>query len=233
MRDRLPCPHAAVMVIGAGLLTACAFGQDVIPAQIPDPVKRDAEQSDRDALASQLIPASGIYARAFGYIDLFVRVFKQAVTASDHDLEAYRSELQQVCRDKYRSIVPVYAKQFPAPTMQAAITFFMTDDGKALTDALALYRYDPKKIWNMVLEKAIAAGTKAITPHGMRHSFASNLLMGGAADWMVARWLGHADTSMVNQTYGHLVAYHGDINRWNPAFGVAGEAGMRGFGPSF
>jgi integrase len=37
--------------------------------------------------------------------------------------------------------------------------------------------------------------------------------MGGATDTMVARWLGHADTSMVHQTYGHLLAYHGDINR--------------------
>lgn len=52
-----------------------------------------------------------------------------------------------------------------------------------------------------------------ITPHGMRHSFASNLLMAGVSDVLVARWLGHANTAMVHQRYGHLLAYHGDINR--------------------
>lgn len=76
-----------------------------------------------------------------------------------------------------------------------------------------VYRYDPKKIWLRVLNKAIARGAKAITPHGMRHAFASNLLMAGVSDVLVARWLGHADTSMVHQHYGHLLSYHGDINR--------------------
>lgn len=76
-----------------------------------------------------------------------------------------------------------------------------------------VYRFDPRRLWNRVLAKAVAMGAKAITPHGMRHSFASNLLMAGVSDVLVARWLGHADTSMVHSTYGHLLAYHGDINR--------------------
>lgn len=78
-----------------------------------------------------------------------------------------------------------------------------------------VYRYDPKAIWNRVLNKAVEAGAKAVTPHGMRHSFASNLLMAGVSDVLIARWLGHADTSMIHQHYGHLLAYHGDINRMN------------------
>ncbi len=35
----------------------------------------------------------------------------------------------------------------------------------------------------------------------------------GVSDTIIARWLGHADTSMVHLHYGHLLAYHGDINR--------------------
>lgn len=46
----------------------------------------------------------------------------------------------------------------------------------------------------------------------MRHSFASNLLIAGVSDVLVARWLGHADTSMLHQRYGHLLAYHSDID---------------------
>lgn len=84
---------------------------------------------------------------------------------------------------------------------------------KPKTGTKRVYRYDPKKIWNRVIKKVIAAGVKRITPHGMRHSFASNLLMGGALDGMVFRWLGHADASQLHERYGHLLAYHGDINK--------------------
>jgi integrase len=75
------------------------------------------------------------------------------------------------------------------------------------------YRYDPQAIWNRVNRKVEERGGKAINPHGMRHSFASNLLMAGVSDVMVARWLGHSDTSMIHERYGHLLAYHADIDR--------------------
>ena len=76
-----------------------------------------------------------------------------------------------------------------------------------------IYRYDPKKVWLRVLAKVTAKGAKAITPQGMRHAFASNLLMAGVSDTLIARWLEHADTSMVQLHYGHLLADYGDINR--------------------
>ena len=37
--------------------------------------------------------------------------------------------------------------------------------------------------------------------------------LAGVSDVLVARWLGHADTSMVHEHYGHLLSYHSDINR--------------------
>ena len=95
---------------------------------------------------------------------------------------------------------------------------------KVRTGTKRVYRYDPKKVWIRVLEKAMAAGAKRITPHGMRHSFASNLLMAGASDVLVSRWLGHADTTMLHQTYGHLLAYHCDINKVR--FGVTPPSGL-------
>ncbi len=75
------------------------------------------------------------------------------------------------------------------------------------------YRYDPQALWNRLIRKVQERGGKRITPHGMRHSFASNLLIAGVSDVLVARWLGHADTSMLHERYGHLLAYHGDIDR--------------------
>ncbi len=81
-------------------------------------------------------------------------------------------------------------------------------DGKKHT-----YRYDPQRIWNRIVKKVEEGGGKRISPHGMRHSFASNLLMAGVSDVLVSRWLGHANTAMVHKHYGHLLAYHGDINK--------------------
>jgi integrase len=75
------------------------------------------------------------------------------------------------------------------------------------------YRYDPGAVWTRIIAKVVAAGGKAISPHGMRHSFASNLLIAGESDVKVARWLGHADTSLVHERYGHLLSYDGGINR--------------------
>ena len=74
------------------------------------------------------------------------------------------------------------------------------------------YRYDPKKIWARVGVLVEKAGGKRITAYGMRHSFASNLLIAGVSDFKVAKWLGHADTRMVHQHYGHLRSYDADIN---------------------
>ena len=75
-----------------------------------------------------------------------------------------------------------------------------------------IYRYNPKKVWARITSRVIAAGGKAITMYGMRHSFASNMLNAGVSDVKVGRWLGHADTRMVHRHYGHLLSYDNDIN---------------------
>lgn len=76
-----------------------------------------------------------------------------------------------------------------------------------------VYRYDPRAVWKQIIKRVVAAGGKRITPYGMRHTFASNLLIGNVSDTKVARWLGHSDTRMVHRHYGHLLAFDDDINR--------------------
>jgi integrase len=75
-----------------------------------------------------------------------------------------------------------------------------------------IYRYNPKKVWMRIMKEVVKAGGKVITMYGMRHSFASNLLIAGVSDVKVGRWLGHSDTRMVHRHYGHLLSYDGDIN---------------------
>jgi integrase len=76
-----------------------------------------------------------------------------------------------------------------------------------------VYRYDPRAVWRRIIKCIVSAGGKEISPNGMRHSFASNLLIAGESDVKVARYLGHADTKMVHKHYGHLLAYDSGINR--------------------
>jgi len=74
------------------------------------------------------------------------------------------------------------------------------------------YRYDPRRVWRRLMLTMSASGHRPITMYGMRHSFASNLLIAGVSDVKVSRWLGHGDTRMVHRHYGHLLVYDQDIN---------------------
>lgn len=74
------------------------------------------------------------------------------------------------------------------------------------------YRYDPKKVWLRIMERFQKRGGRVINRYGMRHSFASNLLMASVSDVKVSRWLGHSDTRMLHRHYGHLLSYDDDIN---------------------
>ena len=77
------------------------------------------------------------------------------------------------------------------------------------------YRYNPRKVWLRIMKRLVAVGGKAITMYGMRHSFASNMLIAKVSDVKVGRWLGHSDARMVHRHYGHLLSWDNDINAIN------------------
>ena len=79
-------------------------------------------------------------------------------------------------------------------------------------------RHSRQGIFKLVKEIAIKAGIdKDISPHTLRHSFATNLLENGADLRIVQELLGHSDIS-TTQIYTHVSQKHirEQYNRFHP-----------------
>jgi len=59
------------------------------------------------------------------------------------------------------------------------------------------------RVWEMITSYAHAAELPRVTPHMLRHSFATHMMLNGASTRHVQELLGHADIS-TTQVYTHL-----------------------------
>jgi integrase len=77
----------------------------------------------------------------------------------------------------------------------------------------ARYRWEFRDVF---VDMVIAANldVRLITPHALRHTFASTLAQRGVSLYKIAAWMGHS-TAQVTELYAHLTAYDEDIRRLN------------------
>jgi integrase/recombinase XerD len=87
----------------------------------------------------------------------------------------------------------------PEPRARAAPALFLSSWGKALSR---------QAFWKLVIRYARGVGiTKPISPHKLRHSFATHLLEGGADLRSVQAMLGHANIAKT-EIYTHVAPDH-------------------------
>jgi integrase/recombinase XerD len=77
----------------------------------------------------------------------------------------------------------------------SADEFFLTRNGRTISR---------ERIWQIVRDNAAKAGLNDVSPHTLRHSFATHLLKNGADIRSIQKLLGHADLGTTADFYLHL-----------------------------
>ena len=102
--------------------------------------------------------------------------------------------------ERAANIVDEYIKEVRSRLVQnqKETALFLNARGERLTR---------QGLWQILKEYAKAAELGNITPHTLRHSFATHMLSGGADLRSVQELLGHANIS-TTQVYTHLTTEH-------------------------
>jgi integrase/recombinase XerD len=173
-------------------------------------IPRTARQDQVEALIHAPRPGTEWYLRDRALLELLYATGMRVSEAADLRVDQINLNLGYVrCVGKGRKerIIPV-----GRPAIRAVTQYI--EDARALllrerhSDYLFLSRtgrrLDRTNIWRLVRKYALAAGiTTPLSPHTLRHCFATHMLSGGADLRIIQELLGHADVG-TTQIYTHV-----------------------------
>jgi integrase/recombinase XerD len=165
---------------------------------LEQPTKMAAPEAKRDRAMLELLYASGM--RVSELINLNVE-----------DLDCDEGQVRCFGKGQKERIVPIYpqAARAAAEYLNEVRHRLQRDEAeKALFLNRRGERLTRQGLWQILKEYAKEAGlAEAVTPHTLRHSFATHMLNGGADLRSVQELLGHANIS-TTQIYTHLTSDH-------------------------
>jgi integrase/recombinase XerC len=165
-----------------------------------------AEQRGRDY---HLLIACGVYLglrkaelNAIRWTDIdFTKQVAQVVNTDDFTTKSGKPRAIPVC-DELMTILQRY---------RDLAGFVMAP--KKRYRSKARYRWEFRDVFKELVQAA-KLDVRVISPHAMRHTFASTLAQRGVSLYKIAAWMGHS-TASVTELYAHLTAYDDDIRRLN------------------
>ncbi len=165
---------------------------------LEQPTKRSTPEAKRDEAMLQLLYASGM------------RV-SELVALNLEDINTKAGDVRCFGKGHKERLIPIHRQAASAVEgylKEARPKLVRRDVEKALFLNRRGDRLTRQGFWQILKGYAKSAGLQAdITPHTLRHSFATHMLSGGADLRSVQELLGHANIS-TTQVYTHLTTEH-------------------------
>jgi len=191
-----PTENISTPKVGKPLPDAISISQ--VRALLNQPVKSGSSEAKRDKAMLELLYASGM--RVTELVNLNVL-----------DVDLKEEFVRCFGKGRKERMIPIYPQA--AQSIQEYLTEIRPNLVRAETEkALFLNRRGDRLtrqgLWQILKGYAREAGLDdVVTPHTLRHSFATHMLSGGADLRSVQELLGHANIS-TTQIYTHLTSEH-------------------------
>ena len=182
------------------------IARDLVPPRIPKRLPKALAIGDIERLIS-VIPIEGIGIRDRALLELLYATgarVSEIVALNIDDMKLGLEDSGEVTtirvigKGRKERLVPVgsFARKAIDDYLVRLRPALLKDNKRALFLNSRGGRISRQSAWNIVLEAAESAGLVGrVTPHGLRHSFATHLLDGGADIRVVQELLGHASVS--------------------------------------
>lgn len=194
--DRDPTENMESLNVGRSLPKPISVSQ--VRALLEQPEKHSTPEAKRDSAMLQVLYASGL------------RV-SELVSLNVEDVNTVDGDVRCLGKGKKERLVPIHKRAVAIVEeyiRKARPRLLRRDDERALFLNRRGDRLTRQGFWQILKEYAKAAGLAGeVTPHTLRHSFATHMLSGGADLRSVQELLGHANIS-TTQVYTHLTTEH-------------------------